>query len=1019
MEETGGNKLPKQGYMAIVIAAILLIALVIMLLTANGISRSKLKTGIESKWLDWVKTQAAATSYFHTERLDDLKTITEGSEIRNYFRNKALGMSRQYGLQASIATIREKFRDLLEHKRIGGEAVYSCIEFVQTDGERLVVTSLQNEEKTNPYKNTFDNSHHFSGKEENGKVTFDLEESGDGPQIVGRAPFYFAGKLAGYVNAYIRWEIMARNFLEKETHPETFFFFYHYNHAISSELRHITVFPAALESFQKIRAGQVAVFQVNYPDETSQELLGTRFPITGTSLCLLAITPTASLFGKISPQMFIWGMGFLALCILGGSAVIVRHNIRYQLLLLHMHQQDVQGKRTVEKKNEQLEKARRALSRQAENHRILLDNIHIQIWYLTCANTYGAVNQAHADFFGMKKANLEGKDVADMYLQSNREFFNIRETIHLEEWVKNAKGKRRLLAIVMTPKLTKNGQVEFVVCCAEDITDRRKAENRLREQKALLGNIIANVPASIFWKDRQSVFQGCNALFARRVGLAHPDDIIGKTNYAFSREQHEADFYREYDKKVIETGKPLLNIEIPVEMDGKALTLLSSKVPMRNEGGQIVGLIGISTDITDIKNLLKQQSISIELAKNILKLINGTPLRHIDLANGLDLFFEAISIPCHAEGGDHYFMQHLPKESAQKGYGKTVISLKDQSGHEVGCILKSIITDLIHHSILFHNCSRPLESRLMMLNEAVCQSGIFQEDDFFTTITFEIDHETCTMKYVSAGHPPFILIRGKEVSSLPEKDKPGANIPMGSLPVATFSAAEIQLQEGDRLLFYTDGLTEMPLKNLNKIITTDTLKQYISSLLQQNSKMAISDIMQKVLSWISACSRETVDNAPLKNTSSDDVTLLCLEIENQDHDHIMVLNPVDINEISEHIEKLYSKMGRQWQQYGFESPALRIRMVLEEALLNAWKHGNQQNPDKAITVRWRFGNDFHLTVIDEGEGFDYQNLPDPVSDENRIRECGRGIFIIRHFADVVCWKDDGRQLVCAGHGTCS
>jgi serine/threonine-protein kinase RsbW len=303
----------------------------------------------------------------------------------------------------------------------------------------------------------------------------------------------------------------------------------------------------------------------------------------------------------------------------------------------------------------------------------------------------------------------------------------------------------------------------------------------------------------------------------------------------------------------------------------------------------------------------------------------------------------------------------------------------------------------------------------MMLNEAICQSGIFQEDDFFTAISLEIDHESRTMRYVSAGHPPFLLIRDNEVMSLPEKNQPGANLPMGALPAAIFSAGEIQLQKGDRLLFYTDGLTEMPLKNLKKIITTDTLKGYVSVLLQRNSRMSVSDMMKEVLLFVSTFSRETVcppnGHTAQKNTSSDDVTLLCLEIEHQEHDDAIVLTPLNINDISECIEELSSKIVHLWQQYGFESPGLRIRMVLEEALLNAWKHGNRKDPDKSISVGWRFGNDFHLSVMDEGCGFDYDSLPDPVSDENLTRESGRGLFIIRHFADSVRWKHGGRQII--------
>jgi anti-sigma regulatory factor (Ser/Thr protein kinase) len=85
-------------------------------------------------------------------------------------------------------------------------------------------------------------------------------------------------------------------------------------------------------------------------------------------------------------------------------------------------------------------------------------------------------------------------------------------------------------------------------------------------------------------------------------------------------------------------------------------------------------------------------------------------------------------------------------------------------------------------------------------------------------------------------------------------------------------------------------------------------------------------------------------------------------------------------------------------------------MILEEAILNAWKHGNKKNPNKSITVRRRFGNDFHLEVIDEGRGFDPECALDPTSPENLTKLSGRGIFLIRHYADEVAFEKEGKQI---------
>lgn len=150
-----------------------------------------------------------------------------------------------------------------------------------------------------------------------------------------------------------------------------------------------------------------------------------------------------------------------------------------------------------------------------------------------------------------------------------------------------------------------NGTVIYYEGTLEDITDQKRFEAALRRQEELLRNVITHIPGGVFWKDRRSVYLGCNELVARAAGR-RPEEMVGLTDFDFGFAPAEAESYRECDRRVMETGVPVLNLEeTQTRSDGK-FTLLTSKVPLRDESGAVVGILGVYQDITDRKRLEEQ-----------------------------------------------------------------------------------------------------------------------------------------------------------------------------------------------------------------------------------------------------------------------------------------------------------------------------------------------------------------------------------------------------------------------------
>ena len=160
-----------------------------------------------------------------------------------------------------------------------------------------------------------------------------------------------------------------------------------------------------------------------------------------------------------------------------------------------------------------------------------------------------------------------------------------------------------------------------MVAVIRDITERKQAEEALRASRQITEGIIDAIPVRVFWKDRNLVFLGCNQAFARDAGFFDPQDLVGKDDFQMSW-RPQAELYRADDRQVIESGQPRLLIEESrTASDGKTLTLLTSKIPLRNAQGEITGVLGTYMDVTERKQAeekLRASEIRLrEIAANV------------------------------------------------------------------------------------------------------------------------------------------------------------------------------------------------------------------------------------------------------------------------------------------------------------------------------------------------------------------------------------------------------------------
>jgi len=120
----------------------------------------------------------------------------------------------------------------------------------------------------------------------------------------------------------------------------------------------------------------------------------------------------------------------------------------------------------------------------------------------------------------------------------------------------------------------------------------------------LFQSVLDALPLCVFWKDRNSVALGCNQALADVAGLKSPDEYIGKTDYEMPWSKEEADFFVECDQRVMDSEESELNIiESQVQANGKLAWLETSKIPLTDENGDVIGILGAFQDITERKRI--------------------------------------------------------------------------------------------------------------------------------------------------------------------------------------------------------------------------------------------------------------------------------------------------------------------------------------------------------------------------------------------------------------------------------
>ncbi len=261
-----------------------------------------------------------------------------------------------------------------------------------------------------------------------------------------------------------------------------------------------------------------------------------------------------------------------------------------------------------------LEKAEQARAAAEHRYRLLLESSGEGIYGIDLRGRCTFINRAAAHMLGYHPDEVLGQDMHALIHHRRPDgtpypvedcpiFRAFREGrgCHVESEVLWRRDGTPFPAEYSCRPLVDAGVMRGAVVTFLDISDRKRAEEALAREHNLLRTLMDHLPGYVFVKDAQSRFVTTNAAHLRTLGVRDREDVVGKTDFNFFPRELAEQYYAD-EQAIVRTGQPLLaREESTVDPAGGTHWMLTTKVPLRDGRGEVIGLVGMCQDITERK----------------------------------------------------------------------------------------------------------------------------------------------------------------------------------------------------------------------------------------------------------------------------------------------------------------------------------------------------------------------------------------------------------------------------------
>ncbi|HQW57401.1 MAG TPA: PAS domain-containing sensor histidine kinase [Gammaproteobacteria bacterium] len=352
------------------------------------------------------------------------------------------------------------------------------------------------------------------------------------------------------------------------------------------------------------------------------------------------------------------------------------------------------------------------------------------VYWLDRNNIFLGSNDLQAKAAGFKnrheivgKSNYEmpWRHHADALNAVNNKVMSTGQEHSVEEILITVEGKEFIFLSKKVPLFDDESNIVGILGISFDITEQKEHNKKLLEAKEqadiTLENIMDHLPGHIYWLDRNNVFLGCNAIQAKSAGVKNRSEMVGKTNYDMPW-RDQADAFNRVNNKVMTTGQEYSVEEIARQANGAEIVFLAKKVPLLDPKGNIIGILGISVDITQQKEAEKKLIEEKERAEaaNRAKTEFLENMRH-DIRtplSGIAGFAELIKNETDLNKLKHYFNQLVASSSELLRYLNEVLDAFNVASGAIPMLKKKFSFKTIIENVIKLHQTKANEKKLQL-----------------------------------------------------------------------------------------------------------------------------------------------------------------------------------------------------------------------------------------------------------------------------------------------------------------